>query len=132
MAKKRKSKPASKPAATATEATLTLPAPEPTTPATPAVSKMSMVREALTKLGNNTPPWDIGQFVQEKYGVELTTTMISSYKSNITRGDTGGRSTSGRGRANGATFGLDTVGEVKELIDKLGAKQLSELVEVLA
>jgi hypothetical protein len=92
-------------------------------------SKMKMVETAMEELGNASPK-DLQAFIQQKHGVEIPTTMISSYKSNILK-RTGGRV---GGKAGGAagSVGVRDVALLRELIDRVGASQLQTLIKVLS
>src|SRR5437016_7832667 len=96
------------------------------------VSKMGLVREALEQLGGEAKPKAIYDHVKSKHGVEIPTTMISSYKSSIL-GKGAGRSSAGRGgRGGDASVSLSDVEQVQRLIDRVGATQLQHLIRVLA
>src|SRR5262245_26300514 len=45
------------------------------------VNKMDLIREALGTLGKGAMPLDIQKSVKDKHGVELSTSLISNYKS---------------------------------------------------
>jgi hypothetical protein len=90
------------------------------------MSKADMVREALRTLGNAGPK-DIQAHISDKYGVTISTTMISSYKSSILRKQGGG----GRG-AGDATVGVKDLTLLRGLINRVGASQVQTLVKVLS
>jgi hypothetical protein len=89
-------------------------------------SKMKMVEEAMRELGDSTPK-AMQSYINQKYGVEIGTTMISSYKSNIRK--RGG--SSGRGGAD-ASVGVRDVALIRNLIDRMGANQLQALIKVMS
>jgi hypothetical protein len=92
-------------------------------------SKMKMVEQAMQELGNASPK-DLQAYVQQKFNTEIPTTMISSYKSNITK-RTGGR-IGGKAGAAAGSVGVRDVQVLRELIDRLGASQLQTLIKVLS
>lgn len=96
-------------------------------------SKMNMVRDALRDLGNDAKPKAIYDYVLEKFGVELPTPMISSYKSSIIGKDPGrsGSFRVSRGAASG-NVSLNDLEQVQTLIDRVGAPQLQQLIRVLS
>ena len=93
------------------------------------VSKVKMVTGAIDELGDVNPK-ELQAYISQKYGVEIGTTMISSYKSNILRkrGGSGG----GRGGSGGGNVGVRDIALIRELIDRVGANQLQTLVKVLS
>jgi hypothetical protein len=96
------------------------------------VNKMGLVRQALQDLGADAKPKAIYEHLKSKHGVDIPTPMISSYKSTIL-GKGAGRSGSVRvGRGGGGSVSLSDVQEVQQLIDRVGAPQLQQLIKVLA
>jgi hypothetical protein len=96
------------------------------------VSKMDLVRQALQELGDEAKPKDIFEHVKSRHGIEITPTMISSYKSSILSKEAG-RSLAGRlGRAGNISVSLTDLEQVQRLIDRVGAAQLQHLIRVLA
>jgi hypothetical protein len=119
MAKKKQG-----PAATAGQGAATaLPAPA-------ALSKMGMVREALATLGTDAKPKAIAEYVKATHATDLTAQVISSYKSVIN----GAGASKSRARIGGGVGGisLGDLEDVKALVNRIGAKGLSDLVHVLA
>jgi hypothetical protein len=112
------------PAATAGQGAATI------APAPGGLSKMGMVREALGTLGTDAKPKAIGEFVKAKHGTEIPPQVISAYKSNIN----GAGSGKSRVRIGGGGGGisLGDLEDVKALVNRVGAKGLSDLVHVLA
>jgi 5,10-methenyltetrahydromethanopterin hydrogenase len=88
---------------------------------------MDLVREALNELGDASPK-AIQKFIHEKHGVDMKTTMISSYKSNIAKKE--GIAT-GKG-AEGASVSVKDIATIRNLIERLGTGQLMVLVKVLS
>ena len=98
-------------------------------------NKTQMVVQALQELGAEAPPKEIQSHVLDKHGVELSTTMISSYKSNILKkqGGGGGGGRRGGGAAGaGGSVGLRDLATLRDLIDRVGAAELQQLIKVLA
>lgn len=87
------------------------------------VSKADMIREAMRELGG-APPKDMQRYIADKYKVTISTTMISSYKSNFNRKQ------GGRGAGEGA-IGVKDLTVLRELIDRVGAPQLQSVIKVL-
>lgn len=105
-------------------------------------NKAQLVRDAVAALGPKAKPKEIQKHVQEASGVVMSTGMISSYKSNMKKAKKGkGRKpgrpakaateSTGGGGAKAASSIADDVVLIRKLIGRLGAKQLSDLVDVL-
>lgn len=95
-------------------------------------SKMGLVRDALQQLGGDAKPKAIFDHVKDKHGVEIPPTMISSYKSTIL-GKGAERSTAARGgRGGNGSVSLSDVEEVRQLVERVGPRQLEQLIKVLA
>lgn len=93
-----------------------------------AMSKMKMVTQALQDRRDASPK-DLQAYVKEKYGVDISTTMISSYKSNILRKQGGG----GRGGSGGdGHVGVRDLTVVQGLIDRYGVGGLNNLIKILS
>jgi hypothetical protein len=90
------------------------------------VSKADMIREAMRELGDAAPK-DMQRYIADKYKTTISTTMISSYKSNFNRKQGGGGR---RGSAEGA-IGVKDLTVLRELIDRVGAPQLQSVIKVL-
>lgn len=93
-------------------------------------SKREMVKSALDELGN-VGPTEIQDFIQQKYGTEISKAIISSYKSQLkTKG-----ASSGAGRGAGKLSGsvdLRDLTAVQNLIHRIGAAQLQSIVKMLS
>jgi hypothetical protein len=102
-------------------------------------NKMQLVRDALAELGPKAKPKAIQAKVQEASGILLSTTMISSYKSNISKPKKGkgrkpGRPAKSEATANAPKTGAsiaDDIVLIRKLIGRLGARQVSDLIDVL-
>lgn len=93
-----------------------------------SMSKMKMVTQALQDRRDASPK-DLQAYVKEKFGTDISTTMISSYKSNILRKQGGG----GRGGSGGGgQIGFRDLTAVRDLIDRVGAAELQSLIKMLS
>jgi hypothetical protein len=90
------------------------------------VSKADMIREAMRELGD-APPKDMQRYIADKYKTTISTTMISSYKSNFNRKSGRG----GRGGAGEGNIGVKDLTVLREMIDRVGAPQLQSVIKVL-
>jgi hypothetical protein len=96
------------------------------------VSQKAMVMAALEKFGWEAKPGDMQGFIKETYGSELPPNIISNYKSQIKRegGKTRGRTRRGGGGA-GAGLDMQDFKAVADLVRKLGAERVREMVDVI-
>jgi hypothetical protein len=105
-------------------------------------NKMEAMRRALAKLGKKAVPAEIQAFVKDSFGVEMTTQLISVYKSKLVRkrGRKGkpGRKPKEVGAiiepapkhvADVVTF--RDLRLVREISDRLGPARVRELVELM-
>ncbi|CAN5439960.1 hypothetical protein BH11PLA2_BH11PLA2_24220 [soil metagenome] len=105
-------------------------------------SKMSLVRDAIEKLGKNAKPKVMHDYILETHKADIPTGMISSYKSMLSKKKGTGKK---RGRKSNAEKGLPTkaatssasvtmsdIAEVKILLSRHGAKKLSDLIGALS
>jgi hypothetical protein len=110
------------------------------------INKLDCVRQALAELGNDAQPKDIQGFLKRKFGLDMNTKFISTYKGSILRGAAkkGGvvRRPSARvssppkavlkvGAVNGG-ISVEDIRAVKELVGRIGADSVRELAELLA
>lgn len=91
------------------------------------LSKMKMVSQALQER-RDAGPKEMQAYIKEKHGVEISTQMISSYKSNILKKQGGG----GRGAGGDTQIGVRDLTVVQGLIDRYGVAGLTNLIKVLA
>jgi hypothetical protein len=109
------------------------------------VNKMQCVREALAELGNDAQPKDIQDFLKRKFGLDMNTKFISTYKGSILREAAkkggAGRRLAARAPAPKASLkvagrnggiGVEDIRAVKGLVDKIGAEAVKELADVLS
>jgi hypothetical protein len=101
---------------------------------------MDLIREALGRLGKNAMPLHIQKSVKDKHGVELSTSLISNYKSYLQ--SMGKRKKAGRkpgpksatAAANGTRstgISMADIQAVKSLVDTMGAAKVQQLAKVL-
>jgi hypothetical protein len=102
------------------------------------VNKRRAVRAALEVLGMDASPGDIQAHLKKGGGPDLSTNMISSYKSQIRReaGLEGKRRGRGAGaaatpRAAGDGISLEDLRTLKAMAARLGARRLKDLFEIL-
>jgi hypothetical protein len=102
-------------------------------------SKMAGVRAALAELGNDAKPVAIQEFLK-KSGIEMSTNMVSNYKTHILKKS--GKRRKRRGRklvvakvaaapAARNSIGMADLQAVKALTDRLGAAKVQELAALL-
>jgi hypothetical protein len=89
-------------------------------------SKAKMVRDALEALGDGGKPQEIQAWIADKFKTDISTTMISSYKSNMKKG--GSKKGGSRGKG-GDIFG--DIASVQALLAKHGKANLVKLVDAL-
>ena len=102
-------------------------------------NKAEAIRRALAKLGNKAPPAEIQEFIKTHFGVEMTTKVISVYKSklNKTKGKPGRKpkavqataETAPKPPEGGVTF--KDLWAVKEITNRLGPARMRELVGLM-
>jgi hypothetical protein len=115
------------------------------------VNKMEAVRQSLSKLGKDAKPAQIQADVKATHGIELATGLINNYKYHINksgkkRGRPVGSKNSAPAHSNGtpkpataqangimkpASVTLADILAVKELTQRMGAKNLVALVELI-
>ena len=91
------------------------------------MSKMKMVTQALQDVRDGSPK-ELQAHIKEKFGTDIATAMISSYKSNILRKQGGGRG----GRGGDTQVGVRDLTAIQDLIGRYGAAGLTGLVKVLS
>ena len=100
------------------------------------ISKMEGVRRALGDLGSDAKPLKIKDYL-DKHGIEMSASMISNYKSHLSRKAAGSsritRKAAGRLTGGVSTeITLEEVRAVKQLADRIGADKVRRLAEVLS
>jgi hypothetical protein len=104
-------------------------------------NKAEAIRRALAKLGKKAMPLEIQDFIKTNFGVEMTTKVISVYKSKLLKkkGKPGrkprvvGATAEAAPKAvahGGVTF--KDMRLVKEISDRLGPARMRELVALVA
>ena len=89
-------------------------------------TKADMIRDAMREM-RGAPPKEMQRYIADKYKATISTTMISSYKSNFKRKKGGGRRVS----AGETGIGLKDLTTLRELIDRVGAPELQSVIKVL-
>ena|SRR5579872_3533021 len=95
------------------------------------VSQKKMVQSALDHCGSDAKPGEMGDYIKATFGTELAPNIISNYKSQIKR--EGSLPTAG-GAKTRKSGGMDVVHDLKtlrSLVDRLGADQVKQLVDVV-
>jgi hypothetical protein len=95
------------------------------------VSQKKMVQSALDHCGSDAKPGEMGDYIKATFNVELAPNIISNYKSQIKR--EGSLPAAGGTRVRKAG-GMDVVHDLmtlRGLVDRLGAAQVKQLVDVV-
>jgi hypothetical protein len=102
-------------------------------------NKTEAIRRALAKLGNRAMPAQIQDFIKSNFGVEMTTKVISVYKSmlNKTKGKPGRKpkavqvtaETAPKPPEGGVTF--KDLRALKEITNRIGPARMKELVGLM-
>jgi hypothetical protein len=104
-------------------------------------NKAEAVRRALAKLGNKAMPTEIQGFIKTNFGVEMTTKVISVYKSKLLKKKgKPGRKPKEAGaviqptpqHAMHEAVSFKDMRLVKEISDRLGPARMRELVALVA
>ena len=104
-------------------------------------NKMEAIRRALAKLGNKAMPTEIQDFIKTNFGVEMTTKVISVYKSKLVKKKgkpgrkpkvVGATAEPAPQRAMHEAVSFKDLRIVKEIRTRLGPARMSELVALLA
>ena len=104
-------------------------------------NKAEAIRRALAKLGNKAMPTEIQDFIKTNFGVEMTTKVISVYKSKLVKKKgKPGRMPKVVGvtaepvpeRAMHEAVSFKDMRTVKEISDRLGPTRMRELVALMA
>jgi hypothetical protein len=96
-------------------------------------TKTDMVNAALAELGADAKPLAIQEFVKSKFNKELSTTLISNYKSVGKRkgGKAGGKRRGRPPRAASGALHIEDLEAVRSLVKKLGPDNVVRLVGVV-
>jgi len=89
------------------------------------ISKRKMVKEAMEKLGD-AGPGEIHKYIKDSYGTDMTTAMISSYKSGLKKEAGGGKTALGN-----IMVGMNDLKAVQDLIAKHGSATLVAMIKLL-
>jgi len=117
------------------------------------ITKMEAVRQVLAEMGNDAKPAAMQPVIKERFGIDMTTDHISTYKGDILRKAKGGKkaaapkgapapapaaareSSVSRDRpapSGGGGLRFEDVQATKELVDRLGADRLRALIALFA
>ena len=104
-------------------------------------NKAEAIRRALAKLGNKALPAEIQDFIKTHFGVEMTTKVISVYKSKLLKKKgkpgrkpkvVGATDEPAPERAMHEAVTFKDMRLVKEISDRLGPARMRELVALVA
>jgi hypothetical protein len=104
-------------------------------------NKMEAIRRALAKLGNKAMPLEIQDFIKSNFDVEMTTKVISVYKSLLTRKkgkparkpkEAGAVIQPTPQRARHEAVSFKDMRTVREISSRLGPARMRELVALMA
>jgi hypothetical protein len=111
----------------------------------PAKNKMDAVRRALAKIGRNAKPADIRKHILARFGMDLGTDLISTYKGDINRkrgkGKKGGAKKQQAAAAAPAkpaprpvakSISLEDMRLVKGLVARVGGDALKGVIDLLS
>jgi hypothetical protein len=124
------------------------PAPKSRSTSANGLTKMGAVRQALSELGKSAKPLDIQKFVKERFNITMTVAHISNYKTTILakkKRKAAARMAKGDVVASlaqpapvtreapkpGTGVTLDNLRALKELLGKVGADNLKELIDIV-
>lgn len=110
--------------------------------AKPSVSKMEAVRQAMAEHGLDVMPSQILEFVKTKFGVTMSPSMVSNYKSTLSkkmaaksavlrRPRVARAATAANGSTSPSTISMEDLTELRRLVDRLGADRIKELTRIL-
>lgn len=100
-------------------------------------NKAQLVRDAVAVLGADAKPLAIQKEIKEKAGVDMSTQMISTYKSMMAKKGGKARKAKAGGRAAkedrvpGKVNIADDIVLIRKLVGRLGATQVHQLIDVL-
>jgi len=99
------------------------------------LTQREMVKRALKELGYDAKTQAIHEHIRDRFKRTLTNNIISSYKSNLRREagvakGRGGRPPGRAASAHNAALDVRDVLAIKELVGRLGANRVRELIDV--
>jgi hypothetical protein len=95
------------------------------------VSQKKMVQAALDHCGPDAKPGEMGGYIKEAFGTDLAPNIISNYKSQIKREGHMPGPGGGRTRKGGSMEVVQDLKVLRNLVQRLGAQQVKELVDVV-
>jgi hypothetical protein len=104
------------------------------------VTKMEAVRQVLAEMGKDAKPAEMQPVIKEKFGIEMSTDHISTYKGDILKkakakgGNKPAPAPVSRTASVTGSGGIrfEDVRATKELVDRLGADRLRALIALFA
>jgi hypothetical protein len=99
-------------------------------------NKMEAVRRALGRLGNEAKPKEIQSFLETNFGIEMETSLISNYKSTLSRKAASQsaliqKPAAAPQLAGPGVFSVEEIQAVKDVVEQLGADRVQQLAEIL-
>jgi hypothetical protein len=94
------------------------------------VSQRAMVQAALNHCGSDAKPGEMKSYIMENFKADLAPNIISNYKSQIKREGQLPSGTGGR-KSKGGSLEFEDLKMIRKLIQRLGAEQVKELVDVV-
>ena len=103
------------------------------------ITIVEMVKSALAELGPDAKPLAIQDNIKTKYGKELSTTIISNYKSVMKKkaGGGGTKRKGGPGRppksasAGSGSIAIQDIEAMKALVERMGAASVKALLTIM-
>lgn len=94
-------------------------------------NQAEMVRSALAELGEDAKPQKIQEYVKTKYNKELSTTLISNYKSMMKKRSGMPPGRRGRPPKGSGAIQIEDLETVRSLVRRLGSENVVRLVDVV-
>ena len=110
-----------------------------------SITKMDAVRTAIKELGRDASPVSIQEFVKSKFGLDMTTAHVSTYRITIFRKKKCKKAVAGKAESapapapvttasastSGPAVSLQDLEAVKELVGRVGEHDLKSLIGIL-
>jgi len=106
------------------------------------ITKAKAIRRALKSMGNDAKATEVQKHIKQRYGVDVTTKTIYMYKSQSRAGGKSAVISKKMGRpaksapaprpaASSGGISIADINAVKALTDRIGAKSVKELADVM-
>jgi hypothetical protein len=111
------------------------------------ITKIAAVKKALKELGKDAMPGKIQEYVKEKFGLEMSSSHVSNYKTHLRKRKSkkakavaGAESApataapvvkAASASANGSSVTLSDIAAVKDLVGRVGEDKLKSLIGLL-